>query len=914
MRLPPIVRCAALFAALLSLSACGGGPEPQPQANPDAPKAEQPKEEGQAAEAPPPEDDGNAPKGALADLTRELTLAEQEKRALAQHYFTTGMQSFEEFDYRTAAENFQKALDATPNDPRVRQFLLRAQLLGGIRQPEFESVAEELRRQREVKVDLERSELKRIYSEGEEFLEAHEYDKAINRFERVLEKIRWLPFKIDDAGLEDGARRYIVEARAQSRDQQRAEEEAQRARALERSMQQRERLRREQEREVRMLLQRALDQITLKKFNAAETTIQEVLLKDPQNEEAIKLRDLASEHRHVYTRDNTFEETERGRMLDKLNNLEATVPTFPRGLVEFPSRERWALVRERAKRTGISEANREDPLWIQDIKNTLASRTIELNFNPPVSLEDAIEYIHEYTGLNIRLGGEVDPEQEVQLQVKKIPVGNALKLILEQTGLKMIFDRETLAITLPENARGQFDLEIYPVMDLLSRIADFPGDQIRINSDTGGGGGGGGGGTQGFSFEGEDEEEGAILDPDQLDEIIRGAVGEEAFDSDEASMSVEQGQLIVSQTREVHRQIREVLKNLRRNNGLFVQVETRFIQLTDDFLRDIGVDLRGLGLSGLPPPNPAPFGQPMVLDQNIPSQLPRGFDDIGFGRQIPSGGNARASRLGPAGPGGIPFFGSGMFGGRTEHVLDGGNAYFSGLRLNDSGVSAGNNNKGAAFQIALLDPFQLNAIVRAEEERGKRKIVQAPVITAANRQRVSVSVITQRAYISDYELSSGGTGLTVAEVADPIVSTFSEGVVLDVRPTVSADRKYITLDVRPTLATLVGGTFRQIQVNLGTISNAAINVNIEVPQILLQQAYTSVTIPDGGTALLGGFRQINYKEERAGVPFIDHIPILNLIGGRQAEINENLSVLILLSAKTIYLPEEESRNFNVDDE
>jgi len=912
MRLQLIVRCAALGAVVLSLSACGGGPDPQPQpkqqdpAKPDEPDAP-------VAKAPPPEGDDNPPQGALADLTRELTLAEQEKRALGRHYFTTGMQAFEEFDYRTAAENFQKALDATPNDPRVRQFLLRAQLLGGLRQREFESVAEELRRQREVKVDLERSELKRIYTEGEKFLEAHEYDKAINRFERVLEKIRWLPYKIDDAGLEDGARRYIVEARAQARDQERAEEEAQRARALERSLQQRERLRREQTRELRMLLQRALDQITLKKFNAAESTIAEILVKDPQNEEAIKLRQLASEHRHVHTRDTNYEDTERGTRLNELNNLEATVPTFPRGLVEFPSRERWALVRERAKRTGISDTNREDPIWIQDIKNTLASRTIELNFNPPVSLEDAIEYIHEYTSLNIRLGADVDPEQEVQLQVKKIPVGNALKLILEQTGLKMIFDRETLAIALPENARGQFDLEIYPVMDLLSRIADFPGDQIKINSDSGGGGGGGGG-TQGFSFENEDEEEGAILDPDQLDEIIRGAVGEEAFDADEASMSVEQGQLIVSQTREVHRQIREVLKNLRRNNGLFVQVETRFIQLTDDFLRDIGVDIRGLGLSPLP--GQAPWGQPLLLDPNVPSQLPRGFDDIGFGRQIPSQGTARNSRFNPAiaGPGGIPFFGSGMFGGRTEHVLDGGNGYFTGLRLNDSGVSAGNNNKGAAFQVTLLDPFQVNAIIRAEEERGKRKIVQAPVITAANRQRVSVSVITQRAYISDYELSSGGTGLTVAEVADPIVSTFSEGVVLDVRPTVSADRKYITLDVRPTLATLVGGTFRQIQVNLGTISNAAINVNIEVPQILLQQAYTSVTIPDGGTALLGGFRQINYKEERAGVPFLDHVPLLNLIGGRQAEVNENLSVLILLSAKTIYLPEEERRNFNMDDE
>ena len=41
-------------------------------------------------------------------------------------------------------------------------------------------------------------------------------------------------------------------------------------------------------------------------------------------------------------------------------------------------------------------------------------------------------------------------------------------------------------------------------------------------------------------------------------------------------------------------------------------------------------------------------------------------------------------------------------------------------------------------------------------------------------------MITQRAYISGYALSSGGTGQTVAEVATPEINVLTEGVVLDV--------------------------------------------------------------------------------------------------------------------------------------
>ena len=47
--------------------------------------------------------------------------------------------------------------------------------------------------------------------------------------------------------------------------------------------------------------------------------------------------------------------------------------------------------------------------------------------------------------------------------------------------------------------------------------------------------------------------------------------------------------------------------------------------------------------------------------------------------------------------------------------------------------------------------------------------------------RVHISIETQRAYIEDFELVSGGTGLTVAEVADPKVGTLVEGTQLDTK-------------------------------------------------------------------------------------------------------------------------------------
>jgi hypothetical protein len=62
-----------------------------------------------------------------------------------------------------------------------------------------------------------------------------------------------------------------------------------------------------------------------------------------------------------------------------------------------------------------------------------------------------------------------------------------------------------------------------------------------------------------------------------------------------------------------------------------------------------------------------------------------------------------------------------------------------------------------------------------------------PVLIRALREttsgfgKASISTVTQRAYIQDFELSSGGTGNVVAEVANPQIGTFSEGTTLEMK-------------------------------------------------------------------------------------------------------------------------------------
>ncbi len=372
------------------------------------------------------------------------------------------------------------------------------------------------------------------------------------------------------------------------------------------------------------------------------------------------------------------------------------------------------------------------------------------------------------------------------------------------------------------------------------------------------------------------------LDPDSLIQLIKDSSGgEEAWGN--YSMEHHSGQLLVNAPRELHAEVQKVLANLRKDSDLFVVIEARFIDINDDFLEDIGIDSRSL----------AAGNNLGTAWGNVINSTQTGGRDLGFTERYTTSPSPEL------------VMGQDRWAGRIQHILDGFTGTIRGQRLT-GGAGVG----GLTLQSTWLEPFQLNVILRAVQERNKARQLTAPVVTAHNGQRVYVSVVTQRAYIADYNLVSGGTGYSIIEVADPEVATFQEGVILDVNPVISPDRKYITMDVRPTLATLIGGVISTILISLGSFTNVAFQVPIGVPQISLQQSYTSVTVPNGGTVLLGGFKSMSESKYTSYVPLLGKIPLVNILFRRKATLSEKRSLIILITGRIVDLRGEEAQKFN----
>ena len=72
---------------------------------------------------------------------------------------------------------------------------------------------------------------------------------------------------------------------------------------------------------------------------------------------------------------------------------------------------------------------------------------------------------------------------------------------------------------------------------------------------------------------------------------------------------------------------------------------------------------------------------------------------------------------------------------------------------------------------------------------------------------------------------------------------------------------------------------------------------------------TTVSVPDGGTVLLGGLKQVGEVEIEAGVPILSKIPILKRAFTNSTMVEDTQTLLILLKAKILIQKEAEEEAF-----
>ncbi|HAK93454.1 MAG TPA: hypothetical protein DCM87_00175 [Planctomycetes bacterium] len=816
-----------------------------------------------------------APAGTLRAAEAAVAGAADEKKSLnrqiAADYIARGDKKREGADYQAAAALYEQAVKADAENVEAREKLRLSEMMLGKRDASVAAVMQEWSAEMNVEREARLNEVDRLIEESLKAMTEYRLQEAQLMLQQAKARLALFEASTETQGRQARLENLLVQANdllrrraVETREQQEA--------AIRTAIEKDAAFRDEQKKErIRVLVEAASEAYRLQDY-AQCVQICEVVLKE--NPRQIQARALLKKSRDM---EKSLWEREHDAALKEHSKLtwegleDAAKP--PSTAFEFPGEERWNIVRKREAdvQIGMIEESEE----VKEIKRRLATARITIDFdNKP--LADAIDYIKKITQINIHIDKDVDPEEtKVKLNLTQVKLQDALELMMLNTGLAYTFRNNVLTITVPEKARGLVILKIYTVTDILSRIRDFPGPKLEITTPDEETESGGGPGGTGFQF--EEGEESKTLEPEQLQKLVQESTGgQDVWDGEINRIQVHRGQLLVEASPELHARVARVLDELRQDADLFVVVKARFVDITNDFLEDIGVDYRNLSQRNTPWRSTY---SGRIHDSRTGGQDP-GFTDA----------------LGVENPELV---------GRMQNTLDG----YASLIRGDRVFGGPGGLSGLSLQFMMVDPYQINAIVRAVQEESGVKSVIAPEVTAHNGQRVYVSVITQRSYIADYELVSGGTTYTLTEVADPIVRVNEEGVVLDVRPSVSADRKYITIDVQPTLATLIGGVISTVLINLGTVMAAAMQVPIGLPKMSIQRTWTSVTVPDGGTVLLGGFRSLEERKYHSSIPILGDIPVLNLLVSRKAELREKRSLIILLTAKLVDLRQEEIERF-----
>ncbi len=814
----------------------------------------------------------------VQEVLQDLNETQRLKLAEAEYHLKLGNDAYEALEYAKAMEEYRKALDINPALEEAREKWARAGMVLGVRSAEVESIRRELTEADRVRKAQRLQDAKLGLEEGRELLQSGDFENAERKYRKVYEELLWFEYPVDITELRQQAKSGIDMAEeAKRRHESDTRTRLERAVSVEKEKQLSEEKRIRQQ-QIRELVRRAADYFSLKDYEKGIDACKRILELDPTHRVAkFWLREMQQQELDQ-RKLRIHRERIENQLLTTESIEESAVPYTD--IFVFPEEREWNRIRRREETLQISL---EDPDWIRRIKNALESQTLTFAFEQR-PLKEVLPFLSDQTGINIISDPAVNTEEFlIDLAAKDMKAMDALNQILTMSGLAYTFKENTLYITEKEKARGDVKFAIYNVTDILNRIRDFEGPTIQLKSrdeDVYGAGGG----QQQISFTGGLEEEGGPLDPDALIELIReGSGGDEAWGEDN-TIEHHKGQLLVNATTEIHKSIQTTLESLREDSDLFVVIEARFIDVNDDFLEDIGIDSRALGAG-------SNFGTPFA---NILNDNSTSGNDIGF---VKTGSPVRDVTL---------IMGQDRWAGRIQHIVDG----FTGLVQGTSLQGGPGSLSGLTIQATWLEPFQINVIIRAVQEKLDVRQLTAPIITAHNGQRVYVSVITQRAYIADYELVSGGTGFSIIEVADPVVQTFQEGVILDVDPVISPDKKYVTLDVRPTLASLIGGIISTIQISLGSFTNVAFQVPIGVPEISLQQSFTSVTVPNGGTVLLGGFKSLLDARFKSYLPILGKIPIIRNLFRRQAKLLEKRSLVILITARIVDLRADERNRYN----
>jgi general secretion pathway protein D len=176
----------------------------------------------------------------------------------------------------------------------------------------------------------------------------------------------------------------------------------------------------------------------------------------------------------------------------------------------------------------------------------------------------------------------------------------------------------------------------------------------------------------------------------------------------------------------------------------------------------------------------------------------------------------------------------------------------------------------------------------------------------------------------------------------PVITILPDGTNLNVTATVSADRRSVQMSLVPFFCevvevqtfTFTGTTRTERSTNSllddlldnldptnadasdDEIQTVSEGVTIQLPVLATTSVNTVVSVPDGGTILLGGIKRMREERTERGVPMLSSIPYVNRLFTNTAVGRETTNLMMMVTPRIIIQAEEEKKQIGVfgDDE
>ena len=791
-------------------------------------------------------------------------IVDQKNQIMLDRYLDNAKNLKEKLKYEEAQDELIKALSIDPANSKAIGMLNQIQSLLGNKSGEISEIKKMAADRSEVRKQQLKHKALDDYYKGQLYKDRGEYDKAMLFFESVINQIGWSANSVDWESLEEDAKTALEETKRLKVDAETKLRQQQEKEAFEKIRQEEVAQKAALDYQISVLLEAAIDEVMKMKFDLAQEHAEEVLKLDPKHEKAMELIDNIEEARREVNARIYVEKKREAYQQWKEDIEETRIPYY--GILNELDEEEWNKIsqkRSTAKVLGLESVDSPENRALSiRLKNTRS----DFNFEDD-EITTVANVINAFTGIPVVVNGEVKMELEDNAQtitltdLKGISVESLLNIITDQIGegLTWTIDKGVVVITKQEKLVDNILPRLHPIKDITFGVTEFRGPvigQITPPDETGEG-------PEDSIFGGDLETEQPIP-PEEVINLIQENIARESWDMDQFSVDItaDQGSVLVIHTPEVQKQIADFLDDLRRFASSCVTIESRFISINDSFLQEIGADWRGLG-------NDGKASSPIMdVTNGFEDNASEGMDNQGDGGE---GANPSA---------GI-FFNDNTDGDirfRNEGVFN--------TPLGDMLSTIG----GGAFQFSLIDDTMFNLVVRAVEKSYNATEITAPVITAYNTQRSYITVINQVSFIQGFDVDVA----TSAFIANPNVGIIQEGIVLDVKPTVSYDRKYITLELQTTVAELE----RPIRTRSTPLAGQTTPVTFQLPNLVVSTAATTVVVPDGGSLILGGMKRIRYISREAEAPILSKIPILGFFF-RERGLDDEVESLIILARASI---------------